>query len=858
MEGAPQPNNHNEQSPESHSPDEGQQKRSFRNVLREKFSGIKGVVARLLGAEMTSANDSPRRSFIQRPTTEADTASLEAVHRVVQDIPELVTSNITFFTDKDGNISRTKVQADRFVGTEQPVKSVIDKSEVPVGEIIKGPEHRLEGYAGVGRVRGDGMVNESNKIYPSDIENRAPAQQPEIKGTPSDEVVHPDYRTTVDLDLNEEFEIAPHSNDFASERPLEWSDTKDPVDGFYATQPPVLIDEEFVDTLPPIPSNVQNLEADSGRKSVMNNPAYNFFGQEKKYEIQQPHNSAEVLNRTDHSQQEVNIHNEFAEASKNFRTQVADPGHQSERDKGGFPDTDDRLMSEPATERVPELATVVVPQTMPEVVVDKKVQKKGFFGSLKGFFISENSENKEDSTFLDSNLDEVDFDLNVPAHETRVEDHPAVITTTQIDSVKAPETLAERARREKWTEADYKDYYAGKSKATLAENSPPEDKEKPLEGTALEAYLDKNKNSGVIIASTPEEVSALFKKGTAEYDERRRVEAERLRAIGSIEGSSDVEKSPVQKARENLILHSKKAYKEYQKLHPAARLAISGGLLTAGILFPVSGAVTGGSMAAAGAIVAGKAVMRGFGAYGLGELTESVLRNRKTKGLAEGQKLSEIEERNIKRAKWGVILSSFVLGSYTDAVKLYDMAHDAVQGMLHGATDAAVSHAPSVAASAVPSVDAVASHAASSAASATQELLVVSVADSYGATSVEAAKAGTERLGSLGTTLAHEALVNKGDSLTSIAMRELLPEVFTPEAIITLSNEAKQTFVANIISHLSPEQLQAIGIPGGSEHALQVGQKIDIMKLADMAKHMTLMVDGKEISLIERAYQMSR
>ena len=876
MEGAPQPNT-DKQSPEGQSPDAGQ-KESFNHVLRGKLrglAGIAGIAGRLLGVVNTSTNESPRRSFDEIKATQDDAAAEIAIHAALKDFTVLKVSNTIFSANNDGSVTRRDISVD-------PVASVVNKNveelkavneKVPTG----GPEDRKEGYdpSKPVRARVDGIAGRT-QLNAGDTEPMSLTGVRHIlDGNPSEDVVHVDHAAHMDINLSTR-----NMGGFAAEQPVRngFADTVQPellntevrpnlhgkdfeVTASFMDTPDMGVDKDgFPDTQPPLigveVGNADPADIDDGfertRPPELTDIVEGSLVQSSGHGAQSKIPDGEVAPATDYDTKGMNVDirrvydrrhgfGNSTEEDLEFIDAVTEVASENTR----------RQLADPTYKPISEYVATVTQQVTPEVAKDKK-KKNGIFSRIKGFFRRKGNVN-EDPTFMDSeygksNEVDVDIDLNDSAQEVVAEQVPTVVAT-QVDSVKVPETLAERARREKWTEADYLLYYAGKSKGAPVENDTSEDKEKPLESAALQEYLDKNKNSGVIIASTPEEVSALFKKETAEYDERRRVEAERLRALGSIEGSSNVEKKPVQKARENLIAHANTVHEKWKEFHPASRLIISTGLIGIGLLTPVGAS----SALATGAIIAGKAVVRGFNAAELGQLAEGVRRKSMLKKLSEGEVLTEKNEKKLRNTKWAVGLSAFVLGSYTDAMTLYDMAHNAVQGVLHGATDVVISHAPSV-----PFVDAVASHAPSSAASATQELAVGAVADLYGDTAVEAAKEGTERLGSLGATSVHEALVNKGDSLISIAMRDLLPEVFTPETIITLTTDAKQTFVANIINHLSPDQLQAIGIPGGSEHALQVGQKIDIMKLAEMVKDMTLMVDGKEISLIERAYQMGR
>jgi len=108
----------------------------------------------------------------------------------------------------------------------------------------------------------------------------------------------------------------------------------------------------------------------------------------------------------------------------------------------------------------------------------------------------------------------------------------------------------------------------------------------------------------------------------------------------------------------------------------------------------------------------------------------------------------------------------------------------------------------------------------------------------------------------MGTTTTNMAFIRPGDTFTSIAVNSLIPEVFTPEVLEKISPELKKTFVANVINNLSSDQLKLLGVTSGNANHIKAGKTIDIKLLANMAKQMTVVVDGTKVPLVSQVSKM--
>jgi hypothetical protein len=99
-------------------------------------------------------------------------------------------------------------------------------------------------------------------------------------------------------------------------------------------------------------------------------------------------------------------------------------------------------------------------------------------------------------------------------------------------------------------------------------------------------------------------------------------------------------------------------------------------------------------------------------------------------------------------------------------------------------------------------------------------------------------------------TITHVAT---GKNLSSIIANDLLGEMYSSGELASLTKAGKDNLIANIVTRLTPEQLQNIGLSSGDIKVIKPGEYLDIKKLAEFAKDLKITLGGKEMSLLERA-----
>ena len=107
-----------------------------------------------------------------------------------------------------------------------------------------------------------------------------------------------------------------------------------------------------------------------------------------------------------------------------------------------------------------------------------------------------------------------------------------------------------------------------------------------------------------------------------------------------------------------------------------------------------------------------------------------------------------------------------------------------------------------------------------------------------------------------GRVFEHYEVAKKGETLSGLIMRGGIDSAFMAEDIAHLSATGKQNLIFNIVDQLTPEQLRSIGVISENKHLIHQGQRIDLAKLAEMARSMTVTVGGEKVSLITRALQL--
>ena len=253
----------------------------------------------------------------------------------------------------------------------------------------------------------------------------------------------------------------------------------------------------------------------------------------------------------------------------------------------------------------------------------------------------------------------------------------------------------------------------------------------------------------------------------------------------------------------------------YNKHPVASRAAFSGVLIGASIFMPAGSA----------ALVAGKVGLRALGSYEAGKTVERVLRariGRKT----DGAPLTRKQEREIRDSKYAAMIAAFALGSILDVLNFYGVGGQVSPAGTMASGQVTVEVPVEVPAIVEPPVMA--------------DLPIPEIS-----------------VDNIGTTLVSEVIVKPGDTLSHIIMNNGLSEMMSPEQLEKLSTVGKQNFITNIVERLSPDQLKDIGISSGNLRSIQVGEHIDIKKLAEFVKDMSVTVTEEgapsKITLLKRA-----
>jgi hypothetical protein len=324
-----------------------------------------------------------------------------------------------------------------------------------------------------------------------------------------------------------------------------------------------------------------------------------------------------------------------------------------------------------------------------------------------------------------------------------------------------------------------------------------------------------------------------------------------------------------QKLLEKAKHHITQAVEGYKRAPLPAKLALSGVLLGTSLI----GAMTGSSLLVAGAI-AGKALVRGAGSYIAGKTVEeylskpgkassmrgkisriaNVFGKHKARHEQDEEKLEglrkhvfEVAEKNknerfIRNTKWATMLSTFLLGSYADK----DLMH-VVGDKLHVLTDQfhqVFSDTPSLSQHIPPSdIHPTVSEVipTESAPSSLPTIAPQEVVSNYSST---------------GITHVYEVIARKGETLIGVLLRDGLTEILPIDDLDKLTPLGRQNLILNIVEKLTPEQLREVGILSGDKNLIQAGAHIDIKKIAEFARTMTVNTSEGKVGIIERALSL--
>lgn len=280
-------------------------------------------------------------------------------------------------------------------------------------------------------------------------------------------------------------------------------------------------------------------------------------------------------------------------------------------------------------------------------------------------------------------------------------------------------------------------------------------------------------------------------------------------------------------AREKLFKVWDKAHDWWEKQPKHQKLILSGALIGLSIA-----GTAGGSGLAVGVGMAGKAFVRGMGAYGLGTTAESIMRK---KYLAKNgsEPLSHEDETKLMKIKLAVAFGALFVGTYLDTKEIFNHAGASIANAIDAIKDNLF----------VGDVSAVVSP---------EQVLpqTASITPSSVAQHIDTAT----NLSANGTE--HFANVVPNRTLTSIILHSDGFSMFPTDDIAKLTSDGKQNFIQNLIKNLDPEQLKSVGISSGNPDLLYTKDKINLSKLADLAKHITVTVGGEEMTLLERALQI--
>ncbi len=335
---------------------------------------------------------------------------------------------------------------------------------------------------------------------------------------------------------------------------------------------------------------------------------------------------------------------------------------------------------------------------------------------------------------------------------------------------------------------------------------------------------------------------------------------ERLKVLGVSTLRTVRERSPEAKvALARLKQHAGKALDWYENRTPKEKLVISMGILAGGAFATVSGSALLG-----GAVLAAKVGTRLYASRELGRLAEKsefvrnqvkkqVLRSKKHKRSFKGEQnsvseeqINEEVERKLKYVRGGVAFAAFLAGSVVDIARVYEhgisslvygVPHEVPQAEVHSVGVESASHAQGALGDQAAHVEPSASSPALSS--------VVESAHTETPTSTR------EILSNLGRTISHEVEVIPGETLSGVLFRDCIPDLLTPEQLKEITPQGKQTLMHYIVTHLTPEQLQSIGVESGNPNLLKPKQIISVHKLVPMVKDMMVTVHGEKVNLLK-------
>jgi hypothetical protein len=378
----------------------------------------------------------------------------------------------------------------------------------------------------------------------------------------------------------------------------------------------------------------------------------------------------------------------------------------------------------------------------------------------------------------------------------------------------------------------------------------------------LKYYHEQSEDGKVLALSEPQKsIDTWTQNASKNLDSQKKAELEGIfddtdfssNQFGELYEGIDFKKIKANNAREHMSSHVTKM-KEWWKVQPKSRkIALSVSLVGLGL----AGTLTG-SVLLVGASIGAKTAIRGLGALLAGDVAEDFLREKISSG-------NKNKEALVKLGKWSTIVGLFAGGTYLSTGK---ELHDAIKEYAGGAVNKVLDVLPH---STAPVHVIIPSHEIIPSPTTTVPLPHASIPSAplvpEGTSQVVPSPAVANQIHNFanpndptfGVDRVNFQDVLPNRTLTSIILHGGLLDHFSPEQMAGLTAEGKQNFIQNLINNLNAEQLKSVGISSGNADILKSGihgDKIDLAKLSQLAKKISIFVGGRDMTLLERALQI--
>ena len=305
-----------------------------------------------------------------------------------------------------------------------------------------------------------------------------------------------------------------------------------------------------------------------------------------------------------------------------------------------------------------------------------------------------------------------------------------------------------------------------------------------------------------------------------------------------------------QKAEKNVYKFIKSLPEKYEKLEPKTKLILSASLLGLGF------AGTALSMApVVAAVGAAKVVLRGFSAIAAAKGAQKFI---------EASRLNGNWKKDAKNIGWGVGLAVFALGSVQDLHHFGSWVSEQISFGVPAigiAQDVGIPPASTASTSGWEKFTGIPTDHNTTAISNSVAGMPSETAPAHDITTntppnptdASLQPENVAKNSHFGNLKVHTVTISQGDTLSKVMLSDVLPAAF-PEEFQTLSSLGLQNIMANIADRLTEADIKAIGIMSGKLTTLQIGDTVDVKKLAEFAQKMTVqMSDGSNWPLLKRA-----